>query len=164
MRYLYRDWNLPFGRARGPILSDTEAPRQFDDNVPFFVLVGDPDRPAVVCQVAQRGHVIATYWLDEQNRRELSYVFAVPQDAPTWPEDLLLLEQSHLREYDDDDPRAKHSAIESYCFHPDGKVYGSRGPVVGEREEMQTQLPVEQLQTERVPAFGRWEPFLRRER
>ncbi len=43
-------------------------------------------------------------------------------------------------------------------------MYGSRGPVVGEREEMQTQLPVEQLQTERVPAFGRWEPFLRRER
>lgn len=138
--------------------------RRFEAGTPFFVLLEDDDHPDAVCQVALEGHVIKTYWLDDQNRRELSYIFAVPKDASDWSEDLLLLEQSHLREYDDDDPLSKHSAIESYYFGADGSVYATRVPVVGEREEMRTTLPREQLQTEPVPAFGEWEPFLRRER
>ncbi|RJK97522.1 hypothetical protein [Vallicoccus soli] len=163
MTLQYGHWNLPFNELLDQY-GEEEARRRFDAGEVLHVLAGDPEGPDLVVQIARSGRNISTYWLDEYRRPELSYTFAVPSDAPGWPSDVLLLEQSHLRAYDEPGPEADHSAIESYYFHPDGTVFGSRGPVTGDREEMRTTMPVEQLQTERVPAFGEWEPFLRRER
>lgn len=166
MEFVYRDWSLPYGRPKGESYEEAVARQRFDSGQSFGLVVGDPDAPSLVAAIHRQGRVIHVTWLDDLLRQEFAYVFTVREDQPSWPQDLVLLEQSHLYVYDDDrrPPKHEHSWIESYHFHPDGRIYGSRGPVVGDREVMQTTLPVDQLQTERVPAFGEWEPFLRRER
>ncbi len=160
--WIYHDWNLGLRGPRGEPYGTDEARRRFTTGQDLCVMHHGPDDELIVLQVRAGGRSLSTSFLDAQRRPALTYLFGT-RTAAGWPEDRLLLEQSEAMTYPDEHA-ARPSSVQTFRFAPDGRVSIVEGPPDGPLQRLSAQLPVDQLQTERVPAFGAWEPFLRRER
>ncbi|RJK97520.1 hypothetical protein [Vallicoccus soli] len=161
-QWTYQDWNPGLRGPRGEPYAAVEARRRFATGEDLWVVQRGPDEELVVLHVRASGRSLSSYFLDGQGRPELTYLFGTGT-TPGWPEDQLLLEQSEALTYPDD-RTARPSSVQTFRFQPDGRVSIVGGPPGGPVERLSSHLPVDQLQTEPVPSFGAWEPFLRRER
>lgn len=169
MAQVYCDWRTLYGEAGGEVYSVEEARRRFEAGERCTVLIGDdPQRPETVMEIDLSGEMIKVTWLDELLRPELMYLFST-QEEPSWPEDQLLLEQTHIPVYENDNrpPEHQSSHDESFYFKADGSYWGVRASRGGaDTEETRGTLDPDQLaiQTEPLPVFGEWDSLLRRER
>lgn len=169
MNHTYCNWNTTYGEAHGGRYSEKNARTRFEAGDRCTLLVGEVvDQPEVVLQTDLCGARIEVTWLDALQCPELMYLFVV-QKHPDWPQDRLLLEQTHSIVYDNDlrPPESRSAWDESFYFKADGSYYGIRGVRDGsDSEETRGKLDAEQLQIqiEPRPVFGDWQSLLRRER
>jgi hypothetical protein len=155
-------WFRPHRRSVGEL--DLNAARRLHDKGKLYtVIVGEADRPFAFIEVRLEVSYLGVEFLDLDLRVALAFQFsALGLDGRRAPPGRCFLKSVIHREFDDDTDKAAFGTSYDYGF--DGTCQVIRENLrTRELAESQHRVDVS-AHWEALPAFGCYEPFLRRER
>lgn len=145
-------WHGGEHRPRG-VMSESAARRRDARGRPYLVVLGDQTQPDALIEVNWSLDYLATWFLDDELRRNLKYSFT-RVDAKT-----LFLEQIILWEYPEAAVRDLNTAtrVTTLTYNQDGVVHEGIDDFVAETAEVisRSDVPLD-INWEQVPEFGDW--------